>query len=189
METVGFIILSTLFVLSAHAQTIKQRMAASSLPITMSCVRSSAGGSNRITWQTDYGSQARDISRSLTYTCNLKWSGKQATNAVIDVWFVGVPGDGGEGKEIILDNNRIEVSLSPGMSWSTNVTSVIVENNKTNYAAIGIKETSGSKLRGCVIQLLMDGNVVRCYSSEGHLQKAAWLTPFGSVDSGVIGEK
>lgn len=171
----------------SYGQSAKQRTISSATPVTLSCVRAASGGSNRITWQTDYGSSAREITRRCTFTCAVRWSGRQATNAVLDVWFVGIPGDGG-GEEMILDNQSVPITLTPGFNAVTNITSAAIGNDKTTYAALGVKDATGAQLRGCVVQLLMGDSVVRAYSSQSHLQKAAWRYPFGSITDGTIGE-
>jgi hypothetical protein len=183
-----FFALCLLLPVLSPAQTIQQKMSASKIPVALSCVRSAASGKNRITWQTDYGSQERQICRQLTYSCSVRWSGPAATNALLDVWFVGVPGDGGAGKEIILGNELVELALIPNRTITTNVASDRIANDRAHYAALGITDASGAKLRGCVVQLLLGGEVVRSYSSEGHLQQAAWKAPFGSISDGTIGD-
>ncbi len=102
-------------------QTIDQQKMTSKTPVTLSCVRAAAGGSNKVTFQTDYGSQAREIMRTLTYTCAVRWTGRSPTNAVLDVWFVGIPASGG--KDMILDNQNFPISLMPMSNTVVNVTS------------------------------------------------------------------
>ena len=181
------IILLSMAAISSSAQTMAQRALAAKTPVNLQCVRASSGGSNRVTWRTSYGSSAREISRTATYTCRVRWSGRAATNAVLDVWFVGVPGEGG-GKEIILDNKVVHVDLLPSSTVSVDVTSEEVGNDKATYVALGMKDVSGAQLRGCVVQLIMGDAVVRTYSSQSHLAAAAWKDPFGSISSGTIGQ-
>jgi len=186
MKTTIFIALLSLAAFSATAQTAEQRAISSRTPVNMQCVRAASGGSNRVTWRTSYGSSAREISRTATYTCRVRWSGRAATNAVLDVWFVGVPGEGG-GKEIILDNKTVPIDLMPSSNVVVNVTSDEVGNDKATYVALNQKDVSGAQLRGCVVQLIMGDSVVRTYSSQSHLAAAAWKYPFGSVSGGTIG--
>ena len=185
MKTLPISILIMFLSGTAYCQSAKQRAISSATPVTLSCVRASSGGSNKITWQTDYGSSAREITRTCTYTCSVRWSGRQITNAVLEAWFVGIPGDGG-GTEMILDNQTIPITLKPGAGTITNVTSVAIGNDKATYAALGEKDVAGAQLRGCVVQLIMGDSVVRSYTSQSHLQKASWNYPFGSVTDGTI---
>ena len=168
------------------AQSIAQKSRNASIPVNMSCVRRSAGGAKNITWKTNYGSGERDINRSLTYETTIRWSGRTATNAVLDVWFVGTPARGGE--DLILDNKTVDLVLHPSSNCVTRVTSDEINHRKTDYVALGIKEREGFRLRGCVIQLIMEGEVVRSYSPLGHLQREMWNTPFGSITTGEIGD-
>lgn len=172
---------------SMQAQTMEQRKLSARIPVTLNCVRASSGGSKRITWATNYGSGTRENARSLTYDCTARWNGKTPTNTVLDVWFVGLPANGG--KDIILENKLVNIMLNPSSNCVTSVTSAEIEHSKTDYAALGIREREGAKLRGCVVQLIMGGEVIRAYSSLGHLSQASWKTPFGSSTSGVIGEE
>jgi len=117
----------------------------------------------------------------------VRWFGKQPTNALLEVWYVGVPGEGGGGKEMILDNQTVPIWLDCGTVTTTNITSSEIGNDKATYAALGERDVSGAQLRGCVIQLIMGDNVIRTYSSQAHLQKASWVYPFGSLEDGKIG--
>jgi hypothetical protein len=183
-----FALMSAVLTSPCFSQTAKQRTVSARTPVNLACVRVASGGSNKITWQTDYGSQAREIARTSTYTCTVRWSGKTPTNAVLDVWFVGVPGEGGA-KELALDRKSVPVDLFPGSNTVISITSSPIRNDKATYAALGEKDTSGAQLRGCVVQLIMAGEVVRVYSSQSHLVKSAWSIPFASEDDGTITNK
>ncbi len=161
---------------ACRAQSLSDRARIGTVPVTMSCVRRAAGGAKNITWQTDYGSGERETNRTLTYEATVRWSGRAATNALLDVWFVGTPASGG--KDIILDEQCLDLVLNPASNCVTRITSEEIAHRKTDYAAIGITEREGARLRGCVIQLIMAGNVIRAYSSLNHLQRIMWDTPF-----------
>lgn len=172
---------------AASAQTMAQKSAAAKLPVTLNCVRASSGGAKNITWQTSYGSESREIARTLTYDCAVRWNGRAPTNALLEVWFVGIPATGG--KDMILDNKVFELTLNPASNCVTRVTSESIDHSKTDYVALGMKERDGAKLRGCVVQLIIADEVTRVYASLGHLKDAAWKNPFGSTETGALAAK
>ena len=89
---------------------------------------------------------------------------------------------------MILDNKTYDLILNPLSNCVTRVTSETIDHSKADYVALGIKDRDGAKLRGCVVQLIMGEQVIRAYTSLGHLKDAAWKYPFGSLSDGTIGD-
>jgi len=164
-------------------QTLAQRSVSASIPVALQCVRSASGGNKEITWQTDYGSSAREISRSLTYDCSVRWNGKSPTNGVLKVWFIGSPAAGG--KDLVVDSQYFELDLVPAASQTKKVRSEEVDVSKANYVALGIKDRDGIKLKGCVVQLFIGDALARAYASLGQWQKLSWSTDVEAAISEV----
>ena len=52
------------------------------------------------------------------------------------------------------------------------------EGSKAVYRALGEKEESGVKIKGIVVQLIIDDKVVSAYYSLQQWQHRAWVKPF-----------
>lgn len=158
----------------AAAQSMEQRLLASKNPVVFDVVRSAAGGDKNVVWQDSDGSTAREINRSLTYDCKIRWGGKEPKEAMLRVYFLG----GAGASDSVLDLYEEKLTMNPNSNMLVRVMSGEIHQSKANYNALGIKDRDGEKLRGAVAQLLIDGKIIRAYSSLPQWRGRAWNDPF-----------
>ena len=166
----------------AAGQSLSDRAKASSVPINLRCVRVASGGFNEVVWQSDDGSFGRDIGRSLTYDCTLRWSGRMATNALLQVYYIAKPANGGN--DFVIEEQIHDFTLVPGSNTVIRSTSALIGQKQDTYAEFNVKDNEGSKLRGAVVRLYIGGGLVRTYCSLSQWQKLSWADNFETALSG-----
>ena len=162
--------------ITGNAQTMDQRKICAKTPLYFRAVRSKAGGTKGITWQTDYGSQERTNKRTLSYTCQAKWSGKTPTNFTCQAyWIANAPKAG----DFVINITYKIPPLNPGKTAKWVMTSPEIEEEKADYVAIGESTYYGAKLKGVIIRMVgckKDANdyPLSVYASSSQWKKHGW---------------
>jgi hypothetical protein len=157
-------------------QTLAERAKASLVPVHLSCVRVASGGFNEIAYQGVDGSVGRDIARTLSYECSLRWSGFHKANATLQVFFIARPAVGGY--DFVIEEQQHPVFLVRGSNVVVCATSSLIEQRKDRLPEFNIRDYEGAKLRGVVVRLIMGGKPVRVYASQSQWQQAGWAVKF-----------
>jgi len=163
-------------------QSMSDLAKASSSPINLRCARVATGGFNEVVWQADDGSSGRDIGRSLTYDCTLRWSGRFATNALLQVYYIAKPAVGGN--DFVIEEQRYLFPLISGSNTVIRSISALIGQTQDTYTEFNIRNYAGAKLRGVVVRLHIGGELVRTYCSLSQWQKMSWASNFETALSG-----
>lgn len=161
---------------AATAQTMMQRKRIMTTPLRFRAVRSKAGGDKKITWQTDYGSQARKNSRTLTYACQASWNGATPTNFTCQAYWIATTPKAGD---FVIDITYELPELTPRRTTKWTMTSPEITEDKANYAALGEKTCYGAKLKGVIIRMVDNSETpnkhpLAVYATSSQYKKHGW---------------
>lgn len=144
--------------------------------VTMECRLESTTNSAEKDWRTSYGSYSEKKLSGKVYSATIR-NQTNTTNEYTITWHYIGREDGSKQDEII-ESDSTTVSVPPRSSVKEFLKSDTYEGSKAVYRALRVTDEDGVKIKGIVIQLMADNNVVRVYYSVQQWQYRAWLNPF-----------
>jgi len=127
-------------------------------------------------WTTDYGSYSADTLSFKRYQA--KVINHEATRNEYELHWSFVGRVDAAREDTVVERGKEKLTLSPKESAEVMVESTPQLGRKEVYAALGEKYTEGIKIRGLVLQLLQDGQVIRTWYSSQQWKNQSWLLPF-----------
>lgn len=174
------LILATLVISSyCFAQTSVDLKRSSSNPCLLSAKMVKQNTKKDVLFKTDYGSSSVDKTRQNNYECSVRWLGK--TNITASVEYIFLLSDGGKATPIPPQSQDIE--LAPSKTQTITLESPAVTQNDTKLVALGEYSKDGLNIKGLVIRLKRDGEIIKVWSSDGSWLKHAWKPDFDLSDA------
>jgi hypothetical protein len=167
--------------LASHcfSQTAVDLKRSSSNPCLLSAKMVKQNNKTDVNFKTDYGSSDIDKTRQINYECSIRWLGK--TNVPVTVEYIFMLSDGGKATP---EPPRTEdVELVPSKTQTLILDSPSVVQNNTKLVAIGVYSKDGQNVKGLVIRLKREGEIIKVWSSDGSWLKHAWKTDFDLSDT------
>jgi hypothetical protein len=167
--------------IAAHcfSQTAVDLKRSSSNPCLLSAKMVRQSGKKEVLYKNDYGSSVVDKTRQNNYECSVRWLGK--TNVSVTLEYIFLLSDGGKATPI--PAQTIDVELEPSKTQTVTLESPSVTQNDTKLVLIGVYSKDGLNLKGLVIRLKRDGEIIKVWSSDGSWMKHAWKPDFDLCDN------
>jgi hypothetical protein len=160
-------------------QTAVDLKRSSSNPCTLGAKMVKQNHTKDYKFKTDYGSSIVDKTRQNNYECSIRWMGK--TNITAQLEYIFLMSDGGKATPI--PPQTLDVELEPSKTQTVTLESPEVTQNDTKLVLIGEYSKDGLNIKGLVIRLKRDGEIIKVWSSDGSWLKHAWKTEFDLSDS------
>lgn len=115
-------------------------------------------------WETDYGSFDRDFSQHITVAIQMRNMHSGKTNATLEVYFVAK--DMTSETRWVFDKSLENVEIDSAKELHLLKQSKPLAASVQNYAALGIKDSSGGTMDGYIIRLVSGGKAQRVAASS-----------------------
>lgn len=129
--------------------------------------RRTSGRQADTTWQTSYGSNSRDFTRTLTLSVFVKGMGKTAP-ATLEWYFIAK--DLESKTSYVFDSGMSDITLDSAKPTEIDITSKELASSVQNYVALGEKVQSGSKIDGYIVRVVAGDKVLTVDASSRQLE-------------------
>ena len=170
MKNSFLIMFSTCFAVAVCAQTHEQRKNAAQYSCILGVKQGIGSGKKQTDWVTSYGSHDKTQAKSLKYTVNVKWVTKEDANLSLEVIYMASSGQRAEP----YSSESVDFSLEGGSKTNFVFESPVLSFRDVKYSYAGEHHQSGYKMKGAIIRLKKDGEIIRTYVSQRFWEKMAW---------------
>jgi len=177
--TLSFIVAAICVSTHCFAQTAVDLKRSSSNPCLLSAKMVKQNTKKDVLFKTDYGSSSVDKTRQNNYECSVRWLGK--TNITASLEYIFLLSDGGKATPIPPQTQDVELVASK--TQNIILESPAVTQNDTKLVALGEFSKDGLNIKGLVIRLKREGEIIKVWSSDGSWMKHAWKTEFDLSDT------
>jgi len=178
MKTITMTFTTLLIGSLCYAQTGDDMKRSSINPVSLTAKIMKQNSKKDTQFKTDYGSSIVDKTRQNSYECTIRWLGK--SNITAQVEYIFMMSDGGKATPV--DPCTIDVELEASKTQIVKIESPAVTQNDTKLVAIGEYSKDGLNIKGLVIRLKRDGEIIRVWTSDGTWTKHAWKKEFSLTD-------
>lgn len=155
----------------AVAQTMEDVKRARENPLSLTCKQMQQKNQKDVQFRTDYGSSIICTTRKTLYTAQLRWMGKKPQKVTIEH---GTIMSVDKGAPIITRSGSKELELEPQKSTAIDLETDTTEQTRTDLVAIEHRSVEGEKVKGLVVRVLIDGQIISAWTSDGSWKKRAW---------------
>ena len=159
-----------------QAEAAKAQNESRKYPVAMECRLEASTNRSEKDWQTSYGSYSETKSSGKVYAVTIRNQATTTNEYTITWHYIGR--EAGSKNDEVIETDSKTVSVPPRSSVKEFLQSDTYEGSKAVYRALGETDEDGVKVKGIVVQLIIDEKVVRTYSSAQQWQYRAWIKPF-----------
>lgn len=151
------------------AQTQEQRKISSQYACLLNVKQGVGSGKKQTDWVGYYGHD-KTQSKSLKYTVNVKWNSKEDADLSLEVVYMASSGQ----RAVPYSSETLDFSLTGGAKTNFVFESPVLSFRDVKYVYAGEHRQSGYKMKGAIIRLKKDGDIIRTYVSQRFWEKMAW---------------